>query len=256
MQPQFVNKVTRDGKVVHESAPKVLNERICSDRTLEIVHGMLQGVVDSGTATNLRSAHFKIAGKTGTAQIARNGSYKQNGIAHQASFVGYFPASAPKYSCIVVVNSPSNSVYYGNMVAGPIFTEIANKIYSNRLELQQEERLAEKVDPRMPVSMSGHANETRAAFAGLGIPVVDKAEGEWIQTISADSVVMLETRGVPVDHLDMVPNVIGMGLKDAIYILENRGYRVRLNGTGMVRKQSLPPGSRARQGATIVIDLG
>ncbi len=256
MQPQFVSKVTRDGKVIHEEEPKVIDPQICSPRTIEIVHGLLQGVVDSGTATNLRSAHFKIAGKTGTAQIARNGSYKQNGVAYQASFVGYFPADAPKYSCIVVVNGPTMSGYYGNVVAGPIFTEIANKIYSNRLELQTEERLAEAVDRRMPVSMSGHAAETRAAFVGLSIPFADEAEGEWIETVSADTLVQLRTRAVPVDHIDMVPNVIGMGLKDAVYILENRGYRVQLHGSGMVRRQSLKPGSRAPQGSTITIELG
>ncbi len=256
MQPQFVSQITRSGKVVHEEKPKVLNPRIASPRTLEIVHGMLQGVVDSGTATNLRAAHFSIAGKTGTAQISRDGSYKQNGIAYQASFVGYFPADAPKYSCIVIVNGPTMSGYYGNVVAGPIFKEIADKIYSNRLELQQDNQLADAVDLRVPISMSGHAAEIRTAFAGLNIPVQDEAEGEWITTHSADSLVILQTRGVPVDHIDMVPNVMGMGLKDAIYILENRGYRVRIQGSGMVRKQSLPPGSRALQGSTIVIDLG
>ncbi len=256
MRPQFVSRITRDGKVVHEEKPQVIDPQICSPRTIEIVHGLLQGVVDSGTATNLRSAHFKIAGKTGTAQIARNGSYKQNGVAYQASFVGYFPADAPKYSCIVVVNGPTMSGYYGNVVAGPIFTEIANKIYSNRLELQTEETFADAVDKRVPVSMSGHAAETRAVFAGLNIPFTDEAEGEWLETVSADTLVRFRTRAVPVDHMDMVPNVIGMGLKDAVYILENRGYRVLLNGSGMVKKQSLRGGSRAPQGSTITIDLG
>lgn len=256
MQPQFVSKITREGKVVRVEEPKTMNSRMCSPQVLKVAHAMLQAVVDSGTATNLQTAHFKIAGKTGTAQIARNGSYKQHGIAHQASFVGYFPADAPKYSCIVVVNSPSNSVYYGNMVAGPIFTEIADKIYSNRIELQQDNQLADRIDPRVPVSMSGHAAETRTAFAGLGIPINDQADGEFLQTLAADSVVVLSTRGIPIDHIDMVPNVLGMGLKDAIYILENRGYRVRLQGSGMVKKQSLPPGSRARQGSTIMIELG
>ena len=111
MQPLFVDRISRNGRTVEELAPRVLRERICSDRTLEVVHGMLLGVVDSGTAINLRAAHFAIAGKTGTAQIARNGSYKQNGLSYQASFVGYFPADAPKYSCIVVVNGPTQSGY-------------------------------------------------------------------------------------------------------------------------------------------------
>ncbi|MEX1132027.1 MAG: penicillin-binding protein 2, partial [Flavobacteriales bacterium] len=172
MQPQFADRISRNGRVVERLEPKVLNERICSKETIDIVHGMLQGVVDSGTATNLRAAHFSIAGKTGTAQIAKaSAGYKGAGISYQASFVGYFPADAPKYSCIVVVNGPTTSGFYGNVVAGPIFKEIADKIYSNRLELQQDTRLAEVVGPRTPVSLSGHAGDLRTALEGLKVPV-------------------------------------------------------------------------------------
>jgi cell division protein FtsI (penicillin-binding protein 3) len=216
---------------------------------------MLVGVVDSGTATNLKAAHFAIAGKTGTAQIARNGSYRENGVSYQASFVGYFPADAPKYSCIVVVNGPTTSGYYGNVVAGPIFKEIADKIYSNRLELQQPTRLAEVTGPRTPVSMGGHAGDIRTALQGLHVPFTQKGEGEWVSTEAGDSVVVLNHRVIPSDALDLVPNVLGMGLKDALYVLENRGLRVRISGNGMVRRQSIPPGTRARQGTTIVIEL-
>jgi cell division protein FtsI (penicillin-binding protein 3) len=91
MQPQFVDHVSRNGKVVERMEPKVMNPRICSKSTLDVAHAMLQAVVDSGTATNLKAAHFKIAGKTGTAQISRNGSYKTEGVSYQASFVGLFP---------------------------------------------------------------------------------------------------------------------------------------------------------------------
>ena len=255
MQPQLVDRISRNGRQLEKFEPVVLKERICSSRTLAVVHGLLRGVVDSGTAVNLRAAHFAIAGKTGTALIARNGSYKQHGLCYQASFVGYFPADAPKYSCIVVVNGPTMSGYYGNVVAGPIFKEIADKIYSNRLELQQETRLAEAVGPVTPVSMSGHAGDMRTAFAGLGIPFDLQGEEEWMTTEAGDSLVTARPRTIPSDGSDMVPNVLGMGLKDALYILENRGLRVRVQGNGMVRRQSLQPGSRAFHGSTIVIEL-
>lgn len=255
VQPHFVNKVSRNGRTLEEFKPKVMNDRIASKATLDIVRGMLQGVVDSGTATNLRAAHFAIAGKTGTAQIARNGSYKQHGVSYQASFVGYFPADAPKYSCIVVVNGPTMSGYYGNVVAGPIFKEIADKIYSNRLELQSEQQLAVVSGPRTPISLSGHAGDLRIAFEGLELPMVQEGESEWVTTQAGDSVVVLKPRGIPSDAMDLVPNVLGMGLKDALYILENRGLRVRINGNGMVKRQSLPPGTRALQGSTILIEL-
>ena len=255
MQPQFVERITRNGRTVEEFKPVVMNERIASESTIATVHDMLVGVVDSGTATNLKAAHFAIAGKTGTAQIARNGSYRENGVSYQASFVGYFPADAPKYSCIVVVNGPTTSGYYGNVVAGPIFKEIADKIYSNRLELQQPTRLAEVTGPRTPVSMGGHAGDIRTALQGLNVPFTQKGEGEWVSTEAGDSVVVLNHRVIPSDALDLVPNVLGMGLKDALYVLENRGLRVRISGNGMVRRQSIPPGTRARQGTTIVIEL-
>jgi cell division protein FtsI (penicillin-binding protein 3) len=255
MQPQFVERITRNGRTVEEFKPVVMNERIASESTIATVHDMLVGVVDSGTATNLKAAHFAIAGKTGTAQIARNGSYRENGVSYQASFVGYFPADAPKYSCIVVVNGPTTSGYYGNVVAGPIFKEIADKIYSNRLELQQPTRLAEVTGPRTPVGMGGHAGDIRTALQGLHVPFTQKGEGEWVSTEAGDSVVVLNHRVIPSDALDLVPNVLGMGLKDALYVLENRGLRVRISGNGMVRRQSIPPGTRARQGTTIVIEL-
>ncbi len=255
MQPQFVTQVSRNGRVAEEFEPRVLNERICGDRTLATVRGLLQGVVDSGTATNLKAAHFAIAGKTGTAQILRNGSYKQNGVSYQASFVGYFPADAPKYSCIVVVNGPTMSGIYGNVVAGPVFKEIADKIYSNRLELQQETLLAANTGPSTPVSMSGHGGDLRVALEGLGVPMTIEGEGEWMSTEAGDSIVAVRPRKIPSDATDMVPNVLGMGLKDALYILENRGLHVRVHGNGMVRKQSLPPGTRAFNGSTILIEL-
>lgn len=255
MQPQFVDHVSRNGKTTERFEPKELNPAICSKATLDVVHGFLQGVVDSGTATNLRSAHFAIAGKTGTAQIARNGSYKSQGLSYQASFVGYFPADAPKYSCIVVVNGPTMSGYYGNVVAGPIFQNIADKIYSNRLEMQQDVLLAEGTGPRTPVTLSGHTGDLRIALEGLRVPVIVEGEGEWTTTNAGDTAVVLSARGIPTSAMDRVPNVLGMGLRDAIYILENRGLRVHIRGNGMVRKQSLQPGSKASMGSAITIEL-
>ncbi|MCB0767388.1 MAG: transpeptidase family protein [Flavobacteriales bacterium] len=255
MRPQFVDHVSRNGKVVERMPPQVINPRICSESTLAIVHRMLRGVVDTGTAVNLRAAHFAIAGKTGTAQVAKNGSYKEHGLSYQASFVGYFPADAPKYSCIVVVNGPTMSGYYGNVVAGPIFKEIADKIYSNRIELQQQTHLAVVDGPRTPVSLSGHSADLRTALEGLGVAISVEGESEWVTTEAGDSTVVLKPRGIPADAMDRVPNVLGMGLRDALYILENRGLRVKVQGNGMVKRQSLQPGSKAFQGSTITIEL-
>ncbi len=255
MRPRFVERISRNGRTIREFPPEVIGDRICSQKTLDIVQDMLVGVVDSGTATNLRGLHLSIAGKTGTAQVARNGSYRQHGVSYQASFVGYFPAEDPLYSCIVVVNGPTTSGYYGNVVAGPVFQEIAEKIYSNRLELQQVDHLAARRDDGAPVSMGGRAHDLRTVFTALGVPMHDQATGEWASTQAGDSAVTLDTRNMPGDATGLVPNVMGMGLRDALYILENRGLRVKFQGVGSVKRQSIRPGERAPQGTTITIEL-
>ena len=255
VQPQFVRSVTRNGKVLERFPPVTLNERICSDATLLKLHRMLEGVVDSGTATNLRSAHFKIAGKTGTAQIASDkAGYKVNGVSYQASFVGYFPAEAPKYTCIVVVSSPSMRGVYGNVVAGPVFTEIADKIYSNRLEMQTLVAQADTVY-KAPASFGGNRADLLTVMEALKIPVDVQGEGEWATTQATDSTVVIGTRAVASDETGMMPNVIGMGLRDAMYILENHGLRVRLSGSGMVKRQSPAPGTRSMKGSTVTLEL-
>jgi cell division protein FtsI (penicillin-binding protein 3) len=254
VQPQFVSSITRDGKVLERFPPVTLNEHICSDATLAKVRRMLEGVVDSGTAMNLRSAHFKIAGKTGTAQIASDkAGYKVNGVSYQASFVGYFPADAPRYTCIVVVSSPSRRGVYGNVVAGPIFREIADKIYSNRLEMQSA---TAEVNPeyRTPVSFGGYRADILTAMDGLHVPIVVQGEGEWASTQAEDSTVVVGPRSVPQVN-GLMPNVIGMGLRDALYILENHGMHVRLTGSGMVKKQYPAPGTRAANGTTVTLEL-
>ncbi len=262
MQPQFVSSVSRGGKETERFEPVALNEKIASDPVLREVRKMLEGVVDSGTATNLKSAHFRIAGKTGTAQIASgNAGYKVNGVSYQASFVGYFPAEAPRYTCIVVVSSPSQKGYYGNVVAGPIFTEIANKLYGNRLDMQDAEQLADldsirrASGPRIPTTFAGNARDLLAAAQALNVPLKIEGEGEWMSTQATDSNVVAKPRNIPGDAVGMVPNVLGMGLKDALYILENRGLKVRIVGSGMVKKQSLQPGSRCFNGSSITLEL-
>lgn len=261
MQPQFVSHVSRNGRETERFQPVALNEKIASDPVLREIRRMLEGVVDSGTATNLKSAHFRIAGKTGTAQIAENGSYKASGVKYQASFVGYFPADAPRYTCIVVVSSPSQKGYYGNVVAGPIFTEIANKLYGNRLDMQDAKQLAlldsirRAAGPRTPTTFAGHARDLLTAAQALNVPLAFAGEGEWMSTQATDSAVVAQPRNIPGEAVGMVPNVLGMGLKDALYILENRGMKVRIIGSGMVRKQSLAPGSRCFNGSAITIEL-
>ena len=134
MKPRFVTEILRSGIRIRKYEPEVIINSVASRSTIRKAKSMMEGVVENGTATNLKNSNYKIAGKTGTAQIANdNKGYRQGArISYQASFVGYFPAENPLYSCIVVVNAPSNGVYYGNVVAGTVFKEISDRVYATR----------------------------------------------------------------------------------------------------------------------------
>ena len=143
---------------------------------------------------------------------------------------------------------------YGNVVAGPVFTEIADKIYSNRLEMQTLVAQADTVY-KAPASFGGNRADLLTVMEALKIPVDVQGEGEWATTQATDSTVVIGTRAVASDETGMMPNVIGMGLRDAMYILENHGLRVRLSGSGMVKRQSPAPGTRSMKGSTVTLEL-
>ena len=252
MKPMFVKGIQKHGKLAYEYEPVVLKERIASPETIEKAKEMLEEVVVSGTAMNLRNASFTVAGKTGTAQIAQ-GKKGYNKVSYQASFCGYFPAHDPKYTCIVVVNAPSRNVYYGNLVAGPIFKEIADKVYSTSIEFHEElrEQLADgKIN--IPVSKSGYANDLATVFAEVGVTHNDSESKDWVVTKTLpDSVGMQEIKLTE----NLIPNVKGMAVEDAVYLLENRGVKVEVVGRGVVRWQSKAPGQRIVKGETVKLQL-
>lgn len=253
VKPQFVQEIKRNGKTVKKFEPVVLKEKICSDKTLNYVRPMLEGVVENGTAQNLKAANFKIAGKTGTAQIYDKGSYgKQK---YLASFVGYFPADKPKYSCIVWVMEPNVTTgYYGNAVAGTVFKEIADKIYSRTLEIHQRKMSDLLATKELPQTKKGMQHDIQFLCEQLGI----KAESndpvaEWVIPQTEDNKKLALKKEKIEDN--KVPDVTGMGLKDALYLLENRGLKVRVVGSGKVKRQSLPEGTVCDKGQMIMIEL-
>lgn len=253
VKPRFVKEVRNNGKVIRTYPPHVLNQSICSKSTIKKVHRMLEGVVENGTATNLKASHFKIAGKTGTTQIYNKvGGYKGK-RSYQASFAGYFPASKPKYSCIVVISAPSRNVYYGNQVAGPVFLEIANKVYATSISLQKPLNADAGKLVEVPYSKNGYSKETRQALTELGIKtVVDGNVGDWIVTQKKEDHVVLGNKKM-IENL--MPDLVSMGLKDAVYMLENMGLEVEVIGRGSVRKQSIPSGSRVYVGQRIILEM-
>jgi cell division protein FtsI (penicillin-binding protein 3) len=251
VKPKFIKSISKDGQPITEFETVVLNGKICSQSTLDQVRRLLEGVVEEGTAKNLKHADYAIAGKTGTALIAKGGSYKREKT-YQASFVGYFPAEAPRYSCIVVVNSPSRAFYYGNVVAGPIFKEISDKVYSTQLEMHAELAM-DTTKSTVPSAAIAQWKDLNSIYGHLNINTHTRdQDAEWVYAIpEADSVTLKEREF----SQGFVPKVIGMAAADAIYLLENAGLNVELVGSGRIYKQSIIPGTRITNGQTIVIEL-
>ena len=255
VRPKFVSALQYHGNPVEVFPVTVINSSIASSSAIRSARKMLEGVVESGTAINLRNANYSIAGKTGTAQIANEkyGYVMNSRVSHQASFVGYFPADNPRYSCIVVVNSPSNNVYYGNLVAGPIFREIADKVYATSLDMHEPLIAQRNIVYDPPFSKSGNFNDLNVVFNHLGVPHIgNNGVSEWVTTTRRDSFVELQERMI-MD--EFVPDVVDMALSDALYLLENRGLNVVARGRGKVNAQSLPPGTITRQGQRIVLEM-
>ncbi len=253
VKPRFVKEVRNHGQLVKEFPAQVNNKPIASKDALAKARKMMEGVVQHGTAKSLKDSPYLIAGKTGTAQIAndKNG-YNKNDKSYQASFVGYFPADAPKYSCIVVVYSPSNNVYYGGAVAAPVFKEIADKVYANHLDLHSTNVDSSYV-AFIPSIKAGSQSDLKKILTILEIP--NSSGDEEAKIVSASSsnervqIVERKTNG------GSVPDVRGMGMADAIYLLENFGLRVNCSGKGSVLSQSIAPGTKIKKGDRISIHL-
>jgi cell division protein FtsI (penicillin-binding protein 3) len=254
VKPRIVESVLNYGKTVKKFNTSVIDHSICSDKTLEKVKIMLEGVVENGTAKNLSNENFRIAGKTGTVQIA-NAKYGYGGdsrVSYQASFVGYFPAEKPKYSCIVVINSPSREVYYGNLVAGPVFQEISRKVYATSLDMQQELVTEDGYLAEIPFSKNGHRADLEKVLKDLDIPLSGQQGAEWVQTTKKDEFIQTDPLAI---RENLVPNVREMGVKDAVFLLENAGLKVIIHGRGKILEQSIPPGSRIVKGQKIVLTM-
>lgn len=252
MKPRFVTAIMRNGSVVKRFESDVIINSIASRSTIRKAKKMMEGVVEHGTATNLKNANYKIAGKTGTAQIAHGKTGYRSGarVSYQASFVGYFPAENPLYSCIVVVNAPSNGIYYGNLVAGTVFREIADKIYATSFFRDYETASGDR--PAAPEAGNGFMEDINKVLSDLDVRYRRTARNDWVVTRESGDTVKL----VGLDVKDgLVPDVRGMSLRDAIFLLENAGYRVRYNGKGKVLRQSPQHGTRYFEGQTVSLEM-
>jgi cell division protein FtsI (penicillin-binding protein 3) len=254
VKPRFVTEVRDGNRVLKSYKSEVITNSICSRSTIRKAKKMLEGVVEEGTAMNLKNNNYKIAGKTGTAQIAKEKyGYKSRGaVSYQASFVGYFPAEEPLYSCIVVVNAPSNSVYYGNIVAGPVFKEISDKVYAGNFYRNLTTLNSTDKGDKAPEAGNGYYDDINKALRELDIRARRKIDGDWARTReNGDTLRVVDLKLVD----GLMPNVVGMGLRDAMYLIENNGMRVSYTGMGKVVRQSLQPGAKVIPGGTVSLEL-
>lgn len=247
VRPIFVQEVRSKGQVVRTYEPEVIAEQICSESTIAKAKVLLEEVVESGTAKHIKHNQYGIAGKTGTAVMHQGDSgYTAAGKKYQASFCGYFPADKPRYSCIVVIYAPSNNSYYAASVACPVFKEIADKVYALDTEMHKPiQDLPDSLRLAGPVVKPGRSTTALRAAKMLGVEA-PATDGFWTG----------REQSSPVSRDGGVPDVAGMGLRDAIYMLEQSGLQVKPVGRGAVRRQSIKPGTPVLKGSLITIELG
>ena len=256
VRPKFVKAAIKDGEIVKEYPTEVINPKICSDKTLADIQMILRKVVGEGLAKPAGSKQFHVSGKTGTAQISQGAAgYKTGRTNYLVSFCGYFPSEDPKYSMIVSIQKPGLPAS-GGLMAGSVFGKIAERVYAKDLRLP----LTNAIDTNsvvIPDVKAGEMNDTKRVLDELKIQSQAKFEIKsgketWGSTHAAPKSVILESRDL---MRDFVPSVIGMGARDAVYLLESRGIKVNLVGVGKVKSQSIANGTRVRKGQTIVLHL-
>jgi cell division protein FtsI (penicillin-binding protein 3) len=254
VRPLFVKSVSNGAQIIQTFDPQVIREAIASPKTITQLQELLLGVVENGTARNIKNSNYKIAGKTGTAQKIINGSYQET---YYTSFAGYFPADRPKYSMIVVIDSPKGIAAYGGDVSAPVFKAIADKIFATDLELNvvnQSKILPKTASAKFPYVAAGKGEELQGIFDYLKLPLKSPAQEDWIAA-SLGATGQIQLQLVETESA-VVPNVAGMSLRDALYILENKGLKVNFNGKGKVLTQSITPGTRLTPDTTIELVLG
>ncbi len=255
VRPKFVKAISKNGEIIKEYPTEVINPSICSPRTLTQIREILQRVVSEGLAKPAGSKQFHVSGKTGTAQISQGvAGYKSGTVNYLVSFCGFFPSEAPKYSCIVSIQKPGLPAS-GGLMAGSVFGKIAERVYAKNLALD----LKNAIDTNriiIPEVKAGEMNETKRVLDALKIQAQTEfstaGKQIWGNSYSTAKSVVLQN-----NHTlkGFIPSVIGMGAKDAVFILESKGLKVQLNGIGKVVNQSIPQGTLVRKNEKIILTL-
>lgn len=246
--PIFVKEIRKLGNPVKQFQARVINDQIASPKTIKKMQAMLEGVFTNGTGKTLASKFYPIAGKTGTAQVADDNRGYRGKRQYQSSFCGYFPADNPKYSLIVVINDPKGA-YYAAAVAGPPFREIADRIYASDTQMYNKVSNHLVGNTVNPEAKSGPSTPVKKVYGALGI-----------KALYASKTAKLDTNnGVAYEEYNIVkgvmPDIKGMGLKDALFLAGNAGLKTKVKGSGKVVGQSIAAGSRIGKGLALIIEL-
>jgi len=254
MKPYLVSSIQNNGITIKTNEPKVLIEQVVKPEIVDVAKRCMEAVVTEGTGrVPFKGMPFTIAGKTGTAHVA-DGNIKYSDGVYQATFVGYFPAEQPQYTCIVVIRSkPHAAIHYGGTLSGPVFREIATKLYAGYIEKKEISTYAVTKKDSSAYFYAGYSSDIKNVYKTLNIDYKDSAlQNNWSSVYASNYQPLMKPTAV---RKQIVPNVKGMGLKDALYLLENIGLKVQVKGKGKVVTQSVAPGSAFGKGNTIVIEL-
>jgi len=256
MKPYLISAIKEYGREVKVCKPTVLEEHIASPDAIKQLQSCTREVAVSGTAKHIVSPFYHISGKTGTAQVADKGIPYSAGV-YQGSFVGYFPSESPRYTvCVVIRTKPHSSAYYGGTLAAPVFRMIADKIFANGMGIWNGplDSLSKKYSDNLAVAHAATGSAYAALFGALGKPI-PAASKNTLSKIAIDSNNNVKVISANINY-GTVPDVKGLGLKDAVYLLENEGMKVTIVGRGLIQGQSVEPGTRVIKGQKITLVLG
>jgi cell division protein FtsI (penicillin-binding protein 3) len=255
MQPYLLSAVKKEGEIIKHFEPKVKVESICSTETLQQLKACLEGVCTNGTARELfKNSAYTVAGKTGTALVA-NGNKGYADKIYQSSFAGYFPANNPQYTILVVIkNKPHAPVFYGASVAGPVFKEIADRLYTTKVKNYTVNDNVASYKDSSNYNFLAYATDAKHITNKVFNTVTDKTlfENNWATVNINANKAAINVNNV---YQNKLPALKSMSLKDAVYVCEQMGLKVYAKGVGKVVYQSIPAGSIITKGQTIQIQL-
>ncbi len=253
MKPYLVNSIQQDGIMIKQFEPIVMDEGIAKPEVIKAAKESMEAVVTEGTGRiAFKDMPFAIGGKTGTAHVA-DGNIKYSAGVYQASFAGYFPANDPQYSCIVVIRTkPHAALHYGGSLAGPVFKEVATKLYAMYVNQKSPNLYAAKKDSSA-YFYAGNTGDIKNVFTTLNVDYTDSTmKGSWGNVFAANYQPVIKASLV---RKQVMPNVKGMGLKDALYLLESMGLKVSVKGRGKVMNQSIEAGSALSKEMKVILEL-